>query len=90
MEISKIRLYGILILVVSVVLSEIIANMPTENEAGLHGVSQLFAPILIGAISILIFIGVSFLIKSKFFLWLVVAIASIYIVYVGLDLHYKY
>lgn len=90
MEINKIRLFGIITLVAAIIISEIIANLPGKHETGLFGVSQIFAPILIGVISIVVFVLLSLLFKNKFFLWCVVIITSIYIIYVGLDLHYKF
>ena len=89
-NIVKFRILGASLLGLSTLLSIIIANLPQKHEAGLFGVAQIFAPILIGAIAIVIFILLSLFVKNKLFLWAVIVVASIYIIYVGLDLHYKF
>ena len=87
---KKIRIIGAIIIVLATIISVILSNLPQKHETGLFGVAQIFAPLLIGAISLIVFIALSFLLKNKPSIWFVIISTSAYIIYVGLDLYFKF
>ena len=88
MKIKKIRYIGIISIVAVTAISEIIANIPQTRELGLAGVANLFAPLLVGFIGLIIFLIISFFVKNKSFLWISLFGISVYIIYVGIDLYF--
>ncbi len=87
---KKTRTIGIATILSVTVISEVIANLPQKYDPELYGVAQIFAPILVGLIGLVLFLITSFIIKKRILLYIVLGCITTYILYVGLDLHYHF
>ena len=78
---------GVLILIVSILFSTIIANLPTDQDPGLGGLILLFWPPIVGIIAIAAFLITSVLTKNIRTRMIVLICLSLYLIYLGIGLH---
>ena len=82
----QIRLIGTFLIIFVTIVSYLIANQDQGFDTGLYGVAQIFIPILSGIISTIVFLVLTFIIKKKAPLYVVLILLIGLILYLGFDL----
>jgi len=80
-------LSGLTVIGIATVLSFVIANIPTEVEPGLGGFINLLWPMFLGICSMVAYLIISVVIKSRKGRLLTSVVIAAYLIYVGLGLY---
>lgn len=86
-SLSRLRIWGLFIIIFSAVISETLANTVDTSHYELGALYNLFGPVVLGLITLIVYGLTLLLTKNELGIKIIIAISSLYNLYVGLALH---